>query len=209
MLTDSDNGSSGNLPAKLSDEAANILKQTTRSNPLMRFIKGTYKVGDEEIALGREYVAFPLQWTRGWVKWQGGQIVAGSERLGKVADGFVPCERDELGDLDKTKWEDADSDPWALQNLLPLEDAETGEFLVFVSGSFGGKIAIEKLCNRVAREISAGRNLGNPTIKLDVAEFNTKKYGKVPRPDFIITGWENEDAPLPPTNEAMGDEIPF
>jgi hypothetical protein len=199
-----------NLPAKLSNEAANILKQTTRANPLLRFIKGKYKIGDEEIPVGREYVAFPLQWTRGWVKWQDGQIVAGSERLGKVADGFVPCDRDELGDLDKTQWEDVDSDPWQLQNLLPLEDAETGEFVVFVSGSFGGKMAVEKLCNRVARDLSAGRNLGNPTIKLDIGEFSTKKYGKVPRPEFTIIAWENETAPLPPIKDALGgDSIPF
>jgi hypothetical protein len=202
-----DNGS--NLPAKLSDEAANILKQTTRANPLLRFIKGTYKIGDDEIPLGREYIAFPLQWARGWVKWEGGQVVPGSERLGKVAEGFVPCERDELGDIDKTQWEDADSDPWQLQNMLPLEDAETGEFIVFVSGSFGGKMAVEKLCNRAAREISSGRNPGNPLIKLDVVEFVSKRFGRVPRPEFTITGWENEDAPPPPIKEVMGDSNPF
>jgi hypothetical protein len=198
-----------NLPASLSDQAANILKQTTRANPLLRFVTGKYKIGEDEIAAGREYVVFPMEWTRGWTKWHDGQIVAGSERLGKVAAGFVPCEREELGDTDPSQWEDEDSDPWQMQNMLPLEDAETGEFVVFVSSSFGGKMAIEKLCNRVARDLNAGRNLGNPTIKLGIAEFSTKKYGKVSRPEFTIISWENEDAPLPPIKDAVGDEVPF
>jgi hypothetical protein len=201
-----------NLPATLNNAAVNILKETARSNPLLRFKKGKYLIGEDEIPVGREYVAFPLEWTRGWVKWESGQIA--DERVGKVGEGFVLLERDELGDLDKTKWEDPDSDPWQQQNMLPLEDAETGEFVVFVSGSFGGKIAIEKLCNRVARDLSAGRNLGLPTIKLGVTEFKTKAYGTVQRPEFIIIGWENEQKGgsviLPePAAKVLDDAIPF
>jgi hypothetical protein len=199
----------------LNDAAANILKETARANPLLRFKKGQYLIGEDEVPIGREYVAFPLEWARGWVKWHDGQIT--DERLGKVGDGFRLLDRDELGDLDKTKWEEPDSDPWQQQNMLPLEDAETGEFVVFVSGSFGGKIAIEKLCNRVARDLGAGRNLGLPTIKLGVTEFKTKQYGNVPRPEFIILSWENEpqqDAVISPTlvpslAKEMNDEIPF
>jgi hypothetical protein len=126
------------------------------------------------------------------------------------------AERDELDDLDKKDLED---DPWQPQNMLPMEDAETGEFLVFVSGSFGGKIAIEKLCNRVARDLSAGRDLGAPTVKLDITDFKTKQYGTVPHPEFTIVSWENEDrkdvvlppAPPPPLSAAkdFNEIIPF
>jgi hypothetical protein len=204
--------SENNLPATLNDVATNILKETARANPLLRFKKGKYHIGESEVALGRQYIAFPLEWTRGWVKWEGGQIV--DERLGKVGQGFVLVERDELGDLDKTKWEKPDSDPWQMQNMLPMEDAETGEFVVFVTGSFGGKIAIEKLANRVARDISAGRDLGMPNIELGVTEFTTKQYGSVQRPEFIITGWENEQKvgsiiPPEPAAKVLGDAIPF
>jgi hypothetical protein len=196
------------LPAQLSAGVDHILKQTSRSNPLLRFKKGKYLVGDDEVALGREYIAYPLDWTRGWVKWQQGGIVA--ERLGRVADGFLPPERDELGDNDKSTWEDG-NDPWALQNMLPLEDAETGEFLVFVSSSFGGKLAVEKLCNRVARDLKAGRDRGLPTIGLAVSQFSTKGFGEVQRPDFVIVGWEHDkqEQVLPPTDNALNDSIPF
>ena len=86
---------STSLPATISDAAVNILKETARANPLLRFKKGKYLIGEDEIPAGREYVAFPLEWTRGWVKWEGGQIV--DERVGKVGEGFVLLERDELG----------------------------------------------------------------------------------------------------------------
>ena len=84
--------------------------------------------------LGREYYAYPLDWVWGHVKWENGIIV--EERLGRVADGFIPADREELGDTDQAEWENG-NDPWQPQNLLPLEDAQTGEFIVFVTGSFG------------------------------------------------------------------------
>jgi hypothetical protein len=46
------------LPATLNDAAVNILKETARANPLLRFKKGKYLIGEDEIPAGREYVAF-------------------------------------------------------------------------------------------------------------------------------------------------------
>ena len=200
-----------NLPAKLSESVDHILKQTSRSNPLLRFKKTKYLIGEDEVPLGREYYAYPLDWVWGHVKWENGIIV--EERLGRVADGFIPADREELGDTDQAEWENG-NDPWQPQNLLPLEDAQTGEFIVFVTGSFGGKLAIEKLCNRVARELKAGRDRGLPRIKLAIAEFNTKNFGEVQRPDFVIVGWERDDrasAPsdVPPGDKGLSDAIPF
>jgi hypothetical protein len=189
----------------------NILKETSRSNPRLLFKKGKFYIGEDQIALGREYVAFPLDWARGWVKWEDGRIVD-AQHMGRVADGYVLPERDELGDNDKSQWPDGKDDPWQAQNILPLEDAETGEFLIFVSGSYGAKIAVEKLCNRVARNIKAGKDLGLPTIELAVAEFSTKDYGKIDRPDFPIVKWERgEDAPrdISPPSTSLNDSIPF
>jgi hypothetical protein len=176
------------LPAQSSggDAVNNILKETARSNPRLLFKKGKYFVGENEVLLGHEYVAFALDWTRGWVKWADGNIV-NAEHMGRVADGYVPPERDELGDTDKSQWPDDGSDPWQAQNILPLEDVESGEFLIFVAGSFGGKFAVEKLCNRVARDLKAGKDRGLPIIQLAVAEFSTKSYGNIARPNFPIT----------------------
>jgi len=205
-MTNDKNGN-GNVPANLSNAAAHLLKATARSNPLMRYKKGKFFIGDDEIPLGREYFAFPREWTRGLVRWENGQIV--EERLGKVADGFQIPDRNELGHTDQSAWENG-KDPWARQNLLPLEDLETGEFIIFVSSSYGGKLAIEKLVNRYAREIGAGRDLGNPIIRLGTYDRPDTEYGPIPTPKFEIVGWENPEAPLPPIKDALGgEEIPF
>jgi hypothetical protein len=197
------------LPANLSAGVEHMLKQTSRSNPLLRFKKGKYFIGGEEIPLGRQYIVYALDWVRGFVKWENGAIV--TDRLGRVADGFVLPERSELGDTDEHAWVDG-KDPWEFQNMLPLEDVRTGEFVVFVSPSFGGKIAVEKICNRVARDLKAGRDRGSPTIELAVGVIKTTEFGDVPRPDFVIVGWEHDQHKpvFPPTAENdLNDSIPF
>jgi hypothetical protein len=194
------------------DAVDNILKETSRSNPRLLFKKGKYYIGEDEIPLGHQYVAFALDWTRGWVKWEDGNIVNPVVHMGRVAEGYVPPERDELGDNDKSQWEDG-NDPWQPQNILPLEDVESGEFVIFVSGSFGGKIAVEKLCNRVARDLKAGKDRGLPIVSLAVGEFSTKDYGKIPRPDFPIAQWERGEEQqqdvLPPLTKDLNDSMPF
>jgi hypothetical protein len=191
-----------NLPAQLSDSADNILRAAKSAVPMLRFVKGKYFIGEDEIPVGHEYIAYPLDWVRGWVKWWDDAVVA--EKLGKVAEGFQPPEREELGDTDESKWPDG-KDPWCRQNMLPMEDRETGDLVVFNSNSHGGRIAIEKLAARVARDLKSGRDRGRPTIGLHVATFTSKDYGKIARPDFQIVGWEYDEVPPPP----LDDEIPF
>src|SRR6516165_3006769 len=99
--------------------------------PLLKFIKGEWFIGDTKIEIGRAYVAHLSELVHGWVKFQDGKPV--EQRVGKVADKFRPAKREELGDLDRDKWETqlsgAPRDPWSLQFFLPLEDVETGEIV--------------------------------------------------------------------------------
>jgi hypothetical protein len=178
--------------ARIAGIGCTLLKREIRNRRLI-----ARKVGRRTVITSEDLAA--------WLK---GLPQAGG-RLGRVTDGFVPPQRVELGDNDPSTWDDA-NDPWALQNMLPLEDAKTGEFLVFVSNSFGGKLAIEKLCNRVARDLKAGRDRGSPTIKLPVNECSTKGFGEVQRPDFVIVGWENnkQEPVLAPSDNELNDSIP-
>jgi hypothetical protein len=153
---------------------------------------------------------------RGYVKFGGGKLV--EQRLGKVAEGFQMPKREELGDTDKTAWEcDANGnprDPWALQYYLPLEDAEIGEVLVFVTSSRGGCSAIGNLCNVFAR--NAGNGL--PIIKLGTSSYRHKTYGRIDIPDFPVVGWnkasaidtgdEHDMGHFSPADE-MTDDCPF
>jgi hypothetical protein len=195
-----------NLPANLREEAEKMIQETASANPTLVFKKGKFFIEDEEIGLGRRYIGFPREWTRGWTKWEGGRPV--SEKLGRASEYDAPP-RAELGDLDKSQWEDQDQDPWQQQNILPLVDLETDEFVLFRTGSWGGLKAIKKLVNKFYREIQTGRNLGNPIVAIGTYDRPTE-HGPTPTPKFDIVSWENADAPLPPIKDALGgDEIPL
>jgi hypothetical protein len=197
------------VPTTLADTAANLMKATADEHtPLLKFKKGKYYAGEKEVPIGTKYLAYCANWAQGWVKFDKDEVV--ERRLGKVADGYVPPEREELDATDKSEWQSVDGtprDPWVFQNYLPLENVDTGERLLFVSSSIGGKMAIGALCNRYARNIVKGL----PTISLGVGAFSSKKYGETLRPDFPIVGWENDRGIVEVTEPKaeLNDEIPF
>src|SRR5215472_15579868 len=74
------------LPARLQDVADVMLAQTASSNPLLRFVKGEYFIGDDEVEVGHEYIAYPFDAMRGFVHWQDDMIT--EQRIGRIADKF-------------------------------------------------------------------------------------------------------------------------
>jgi hypothetical protein len=138
-----------------------------------------FVVGKDEVALGREFIAHCDQYARGWVKFVDKAPV--DVQVKKVGEG-KPKERNEL---DEPELADTDEDPWVYQRYLPLEDPETGEILVFVSKSVGGKIALSDLLGIFERNWDRGR----PIVKLDVSSFKTKEFGMKQRPSFPVVGW--------------------
>jgi hypothetical protein len=149
------------IAAAAQEEGANELGK------LLKFSKGHYLVGTEEIPVGKELIAHVEHWVRGWIKFKGGQLV--ERKVGRVADGLVVQKREDLDDTDSSKWETdtrgEPQDPWTQQSCLPLEDVETGEILTFVSGSIGGRQAVSRLAARAARNLAM---MGLPIIKLAV-----------------------------------------
>jgi hypothetical protein len=195
-------------PPALHDDAVDvILRETARSNPMLRFKEGKYYIGEDEVELGHEYIADTMSWTRGWVKWVDGLIT--DTKMDMVADGNPMPTREALGDTDESLWDKdertgAPRDPWQQQHILPLEDPETGEYLIFVTSSVGGRIAVEKLCNFCCRQYKQQRQSGLPVIKLASKDMPTKFGGTKPRPDFMpIVRWHD----LPPIAEDMNDEV--
>jgi hypothetical protein len=182
------------LPARLEDVADVMLKETASSNPLLRFKKGKYFIGDNEVEVGHEYVPYPFDAMRGFVQWKNDTVV--DQRLGHIRDGFG-LEREDLP---------ADED-WKPQYVLPLEDAETGEFVAFVSGSFGGQKAMNNLINATARAVKGGRGEATPLIRLAVGSFTSKEYGEIPCPIFEIV--KHEEVKPISIKEEKSDEIPF
>ena len=147
------------IAAAAQEEGANEL------GTLLKYSKGHYLIGAEEIPMGTQYIAHVEHWVRGYVKFKGGCLV--EHKVGRVADGFVVPTREELDETDQASWEKSPSgepkDPWSKQSYLPLENIETGEIVTFVSGSYGGRQAISKLCSQAARHLAT---MGMPVIKL-------------------------------------------
>jgi hypothetical protein len=224
-----DRSEDANLPAKPDQEAANVYKAANAQVTYLKFRKGHYFAGageGEEVPLGRKFWVYAADWRRGWRLWQGGVVV--DDRVVKVADNPAePIERDELepAHLDEQEWEEGidgePSDPWTLENQLPVEDAVTGERFLFTTTSFGGTIAVRAICKEWSTAVRKGLDRGLPLAELAVGQMKTKKYGLVPRPDFKRVGWECDDdsgEPVdvtPPTSAEKkkkdfgGDEIPF
>jgi hypothetical protein len=184
---------------------------------LLKFVKGRFHVGDDEVPAGGEYIAHVNKLMRGYVKFFGGKLV--EQRLGKVADGFGLPKRDELGDTDQTAWERDTSgsprDPWCLQYYLPIENAESGEVLIFVTSSSGGRGAIGNLCNLFARNTDHGL----PVIKLSSSSYRHRTFGRIDTPDFPVLRWQggtmvdsaDEDGMMQVISpgDEMNDAIPF
>ena len=136
-----------------------------------------------------------------------------------MALGERPPEREDLDDFDEDKWPEGidgkPADPWLFQYLLPFETISSGEVIVFVTASFGGRRAVADLCSAYAKRARKNGNCGQPIVRLAKTEMPTKKFGRVLRPQFDVVGWDEmandiEEVPPAVTSEAaFADEIPF
>ena len=61
---------------------------------------------------------------------------------------------------------------------------------IFTTPSIGGHIAVSDLCKTYAKRAKKGLR-GLPIVRLGATDMPTKAYGIVPRPDFIIEGWDD------------------
>ena len=201
-------------------EAENILgaaQEEAGFEKLLKFKKGEYLTGDEVVSLGTEYIAHVVGWTKCWVKFVDGEVA--DRKTYRVAYGERPPERQALDDLDRDEWPEGldgnPADPWVYQYLLPLEHLASGEIVIFVTSSAGGRRAVADLCSTYAKRVGKNASCGQPIIKLAKVDMPTKKFGKVPRPQFEIVGWDepagdvNETPPAVTSEDEFRDEIPF
>ena len=108
-----------------------------------------------------------------WVRFEDGKLT--HSLLYKLADGYEPCRREELGDPEDTwKWDRGKpKDPWTLQWLLPLQHMGTEEAAIFTTDSIGGSGAVKSLI----KEFNPRRNTGSlPIIALKSRSY-TNDWG--------------------------------
>jgi len=78
--------------------------------------------------------------------------------------------------------------PWVLQHVAYLIDPVSAESFTFVNGTYGARLAVEKLQDRVAnmQRLRGGNAL--PVVKLESRPMKTK-FGTKQRPEFTVVEW--------------------
>jgi hypothetical protein len=193
----------------------NAAQEDAGFEKILKFKKGEYFIGEDEIPLGTKYLAHAAAWTKCWIKFTDGEVA--ERKMYRVALGEKPPVREDLDERNEDEWSEGldgkPADPWVYQYLLPLEDMDTGEVVIFVTSSYGGKRAIADLCDAYAKRTKK-TGCGQPIIKLAKTDMPTKKFGKVPRPLFEVDRWDEagEVEVMPPTTsppDDMNDAIPY
>lgn len=211
-----------NLPA--TQGAANILNEAQADagfEKLLKFNKGEYEAAGENVPLGTRVTAHCIGWTKAWIKFKDKKFA--DRKIFRVAKGDRVLDRDQLDDRDEKLWpiglNGQPNDPWVFQFLLPMENCETGDLMIFVTSSFGGKRAVADLCNAYGRRAVRDARAGQPVVRLQKTMMQTQNFGKVPRPHFEIVSWNDDSVSVREVPELaaggggvaaeMEDEIPF
>jgi hypothetical protein len=161
---------------------------------LLKFSKGDFVAGmqDEEVPVGTHLVAVMSELLVGWCKWQDNRPA--EQVMGRIADGYTPPKRKDLGDLDEGEWETTDDgqrrDPWAYTNYLILIERKSGEIYTFTTASKGGITAVGELAKAYGK-VMRERPDEIPVIELDVGSYahSNKAYGRIKFPIFKIVRW--------------------
>jgi hypothetical protein len=183
---------------------------------LLKFSKGDWLAGQEnrQIADGTTLVAIMDSLVVGLQRWENQRPVA--YRMGLLVEGFVPPQRDELGDTDEALWECDDAgkprDPWQFTNYLPLVNPENpDQTFTFTTSSKGGLSAIAKLCREYGRACEKeGRKDQYPLVKLSTGSYahRDRSRGRIKFPVLTIIGWVNK-ADFAPVVDPINDEVPY
>jgi hypothetical protein len=183
-----------------------------RFNKDGKFIKPTQ--GDEEVPEGTQLVCH-------WDQARGGfqRFLEKGERPDVRIDlvfGGKPPERDELDDNDPATWPVSQltgkqEDPWRKIRIVPLENPETGEILLFSTTSKTGIRAVSNLLQQAARMMAKEPNQ-LPVIKLRCGGYDDRRFGWVRVPAFEFIG-KAPKTNIAAADTSMGadldDEIPF
>jgi hypothetical protein len=140
---------------------------------------------------GTEGVAGTDMVEAGWIKFNG-KGSPPDRKMGLIAQGYRPQKREELGDLDQSKWElgldGKPTDPWQHQMVLPIL-TRNDELLLFQTTSLTGRRAVQTVLQHYAR--MQRREPGYlPVVQLKVSGFQHRddRIGWVKTPAFAIVG---------------------
>src|SRR5262249_44520099 len=97
-------------------------------------------------------------------------------------NGQIPVEEWEKGPDGKPRA------PWVHQYVVYLFDPVSAETYTYLNSTFGAKIAVERLAERVANMQRLRGDGALPVVKLDSRPMKTR-FGTKSRPEFTIVEW--------------------
>jgi hypothetical protein len=169
---------------------------------------GEFTVSDvESVPLGTRCIAHIDELELGWLHWEGGK--PSDRRVGRVAEGFVPPKRSELGDDDKQYWEDQDRDPWQFTMEVPITRLDTGERCKFTTSSGGGKECVGRLSRAYGLRLHAEERPGLPVVELRSDHYRNRYGGRTFKPIMSIVNWTGSDGKPLSVADDLQDEVPF
>jgi hypothetical protein len=185
------NGELSNKPdtSAFRDMAAALKARTGFNATMIKYVKGRWKMGRNEIDINDTQLVARVDWTMvGWTKWWDKR--AADFKLGYVADRFIPPARKDLGHLDEEQWFGSNGrDPWSLQWHLPLVNAVSNEQFIWSTNSQGGKDAISALLAAYADHVDAGEKATLPIVALATSSYPHPEFSIVHTPQLDIIGW--------------------
>lgn len=148
---------------------------------------------DQVIPEGAEFVALCDQALVGWLKFNGAGEPPISHMGLLYGDDFEMPERESLGDLDISQWEEGldgkPADPWQHHMYLVLQDAATAELFTFTTASKTGRNAVGTLLRHFNR-MQHSHPDEYPVVRLGTGGFNHRdeRVGWVTTPVFVVCG---------------------
>jgi|SRR6516165_2192087 hypothetical protein len=191
-----------NVPARI-DEADSFDAVADDAQRIVgdscKFNKTHYVVNGEKADLVDEsYIAYHVR--RVWQKWHDHRVVATIE--------------DEPGrpfpfDVEGIDDDSGEPGEWQKTFYLYLQNVVDAGDMTFITSSHGGRRAVETLCSKI-RNMRRRRPGCLPVIRLDIGSFPSRQYGRVPCPNFVVTGWVTQEGlpyPEPQKEQQQGNIV--
>lgn len=155
-----------------------------------QFLKFDHKVGEfvygmEEniVEEDEKYAVNTDSLSRGFICWRGGNAVG--EVMAPVMSGRIIKEAD-LEDHGPYK---KDTDGWKAQTSIEFQSLDTGETLLFKTGSKGGTSAIGSVSKEVVARVKRGETDIIPIVEMSSGSYKHRDYGKIHTPKFTVIDW--------------------
>jgi hypothetical protein len=181
------------------EQLSNAMAQT--GTPL-KFSKGRWHRGygtDEKPADGMTLIADIQGLMVGWRKWQrvGTAMKVVDSAIGYVADKFKAPSRNDLDDLDDSKWErgadGSPKDPWSFGFYLTLVDPKDDETYQYTAMSNGARRAVADLIKAFTKQRKKDPANCVPVVRLMADAYRHRDYGRIDTPKLTIVDWRASD----------------